>query len=93
MVKKIKVLTAIGNENLNDALKKEKEIEVLQNDIFYKEGVIEFLEKNYNDSAEENKLNEYQGIIDELVWFAVGYLRKSSFYNYIVSYKSKKYIY
>ena len=42
MVKKIKVLTAIGNENLNDALKKEKEIEVLQNDIFYKEGVIEF---------------------------------------------------
>ena len=48
MVKKIKVLTAIGNENLNDALKKEKEIEVLQNDIFYKEGVIEFLEKNNN---------------------------------------------
>jgi len=33
---------------LNDALKKEKEIEVLQNDIFYKEGVIEFLEKNNN---------------------------------------------
>ena len=48
MVKKIKVLTAIGNENLNDALKKEKEIEVLQNDIFYKEGVMEFLEKNNN---------------------------------------------
>ena len=48
MVKKIKVLTAIGNENLNNALKKEKEIEVLQNDIFYKEGVIEFLEKNNN---------------------------------------------
>ena len=55
--------------------------------------LIEFLEKNYNDSAEENKLNEYQGIIDELVWFAVGYLRKSSFYNYIVSYRGKKYMY
>ncbi len=48
MVKKIKVLTAIGNENLNNVLKKEKEIEVFQNDIFYKEGVIEFLEKNNN---------------------------------------------
>ena len=38
MVKKIKVLTAIGNENLNNILKNQNEFEILENDIFYKEG-------------------------------------------------------
>lgn len=47
MVKKIiKIITAIGNENLNNILKKEKDFEILENDIFYKEGILEFLEKN-----------------------------------------------
>ena len=46
MVKKIKVLTAIGNENLNNILKEQDEFEILENDIFYKEGILEFLEKN-----------------------------------------------
>ena len=48
MVKKIKVLTAIGNENLNNILKNQNEFEILENDIFYKEGILEFLEKNNN---------------------------------------------
>ena len=47
-MKKIKVLTAIGNENLNNILKKQNEFEILENDIFYKEGILEFLEKNNN---------------------------------------------
>ena len=42
------ILTAIGDEKLNNSLKKEKEFNILQNDIFYKEGVIEFLEENSN---------------------------------------------
>ena len=45
-MKKIKVLTAIGNENLNNILKEQDEFEILENDIFYKEGILEFLEKN-----------------------------------------------
>lgn len=45
-MKKIKVLTAIGNENLNNFLKKQSDFEILENDIFYKEGILEFLEKN-----------------------------------------------
>ena len=45
-MKKIKVLTAIGNENLNNVLKKQGDFEILENDIFYKEGILEFLEKN-----------------------------------------------
>ena len=42
----IKILTATGNKNLNNILKKEKEFEIVENDIFYKEGILEFLEKN-----------------------------------------------
>ena len=42
----VKILTAIGNENLNNVLKKENEFEILENDIFYREGILEFLEKN-----------------------------------------------
>lgn len=47
-MKKIKVLTAIGNENLNNILKNQNEFEILENDIFYKEGILEFLEKSNN---------------------------------------------
>ena len=35
-------------KNLNNILKEEKEFEILENDIFYKEGILEFLEKNNN---------------------------------------------
>ena len=43
-----KVITAIGNEKLNLQLKKEKNIEVISNDIQYKEGILETLEKYQN---------------------------------------------
>ena len=46
MVKILKIITAVGNENLNNALKKEKDFEILENDIFYQEGILEYLEKN-----------------------------------------------
>lgn len=42
----LKIITAIGNENLNKILQQEKEFEIMENDIFYKEGILEFLEKN-----------------------------------------------
>lgn len=40
-----KVITAIGNEMLNKKLKKQDDFEVIIEDIQYKEGIIEFLEK------------------------------------------------
>lgn len=46
--KKIKILTAIGNEKLNKILKEKNKFEVIENDIFYKEGILEFLEENKN---------------------------------------------
>lgn len=39
------VLTALGNENVNNKLKQYKEIKILTKDIQYKEGIIEILEK------------------------------------------------
>ena len=39
-----KVITAIGNEKINTELKKEKNIEIVTNDIQYKEGILEALE-------------------------------------------------
>ena len=42
----VKILTAMGNENLNNFLRKENDFEILENDIFYREGILEFLEKN-----------------------------------------------
>lgn len=39
-----KVITAIGNQNLNEKLQKESDIKIMCNDILYKEGVLEFLE-------------------------------------------------
>ena len=44
----IKIITALGNENLNLKLRKEKDIEILLTDIQYKEGIIEALEKEKN---------------------------------------------
>lgn len=43
-----KIITAIGNEILNKKLKKENDFEVIIEDIQYKEGVIEYLEKENN---------------------------------------------
>ena len=45
---KHKIITAIGNVYLNNKLKEEKNYEVLYEDIPYKEGVLEILEKNNN---------------------------------------------
>mgnify|MGYP004568352693 CR=1 FL=1 len=44
----IKIITAIGKPELNYTLKKINDFDVLDNDIFYKEGILEFLEKNKN---------------------------------------------
>lgn len=43
-----KIITAIGNENLNIFLKKQNNIEVIGSDIQYQEGIFEILEKNNN---------------------------------------------
>ena len=48
VIKIIKIITAIGNKNLNNILKQEKDFEILEDDIFYKEGILEILEKNKN---------------------------------------------
>ena len=43
-----KIITAIGNENINNELKKQIKLQVLLNDIQYKEGIVEVLE-DYED--------------------------------------------
>lgn len=43
-----KIITAIGNENLNKKLKEENNIEIIGADIQYKEGILELLEKEKN---------------------------------------------
>lgn len=45
----IKIITAIGNQNLNQKLKQEGSFEILSEDIPYKEGIIEILEKTPSD--------------------------------------------
>lgn len=42
----INIITAIGNSNLNNELKKYEEFNVLTNDILYSDGIIELLEIN-----------------------------------------------
>ena len=72
MVKIKNVITAIGNPMLNNELKNE-EINILCGDILYKEGIIEYLEKNIN--ADFIVLNdELPGSIDteELIHIASG---------------------
>ena len=44
--KLINIITAIGNSNLNNELKKYEEFNVLTNDILYSDGIIELLEIN-----------------------------------------------
>ena len=43
-----KIITAIGNEILNEKLKKQNNFEVIIEDIQYKEGILELLENNTN---------------------------------------------
>ena len=43
-----KIITAIGNPVLNNALKKEEGFELTKNDIQYQEGILECLEKEKN---------------------------------------------
>ena len=43
-----RVITAVGNPMLNNELKKENDIEVINSDIQYKEAIIEILQKNNN---------------------------------------------
>ena len=42
------IITAINNENIFKELKKEKNIKIVSNNIQYKEGILEILEKNKN---------------------------------------------
>lgn len=44
----MKIITAMNNPKLNEELKNEKNIEILYKDIFYKEGILEILEKEIN---------------------------------------------
>ena len=44
----IKIITALANPILNERLKQEKGIQVIGNDIFYQEGILEILEKEKN---------------------------------------------
>lgn len=43
-----RIITAIGNENLNQKLNAEKEFEIVTKDISYREGILEYLEKESN---------------------------------------------
>lgn len=56
----MKILTAIGNEELNERLKEEEEIEVIGKDIQYQEGILEMLEerKDIDCLAVSNNLPE-----------------------------------
>lgn len=42
----MKVITALGNKIINEQLKNVENIEILNSDIQYKEGILEYLEKN-----------------------------------------------
>ncbi len=43
-----KIITALGNEKIYNILKQENDIEIIVNDIQYKEGIIEVLEKYFD---------------------------------------------
>ena len=43
-----KIITAIGNQILNEKIKSEKNVEVIGNDIQYQDGIFEALEKDNN---------------------------------------------
>ena len=42
------ILTALANNKINEKLKAVKDINILNKDIQYKEGILEYLEKNKN---------------------------------------------
>ncbi|MBP3501930.1 MAG: hypothetical protein J6K42_00395, partial [Clostridia bacterium] len=44
----IKIVTALGNPNLNNELNKYREFEIIGKDIQYMDGIIEILELNAN---------------------------------------------
>lgn len=44
----MKIITAIENKKINEQLKKVNNIKILNSDIQYKEGILEYLEKNNN---------------------------------------------
>ena len=50
-----KILTAVDNPTLNIRLKEEKDIKIIGKDIPYKEGILEFLEKNKNTRRNRNR--------------------------------------
>ena len=64
----MKIITAMNNPELNEELKKEKNIEIICKDIFYKEGILEIL---------ENEINKYNlndcVVIEEDGYKIVGY--------------------
>ena len=43
-----KIITALGNEKIYNILKQENDIEIVVNDIQYKEGIVEVLEKYFD---------------------------------------------
>ena len=62
-----KVITAIGNKNLNQKLKQENSLEIVTEDIPYKEGIIEFLENKQIDFLILSELLPGQLNIKELI--------------------------
>ena len=44
----IKIVTALGNPQINELLRKEKELEIIAPDIQYQEGIFEILNENKN---------------------------------------------
>lgn len=68
----MKIITALGNPKTNEKLKKEKNFEVIGNDIQYKEGIIEILEKNLKiDLIIISEIlpgeNEFKEIIEKII--------------------------
>ncbi len=63
-----KIITAIGNEFINNELKKEKNLNVILNDIQYKEGIVESLEKeNEVDYIIINSVLQGETKIEDLI--------------------------
>lgn len=62
-----KVMTAIGNQNLNQKLKQEDTLEVVSEDIPYKEGIIEVLEKKQVDVLILSELLQGEIELKELI--------------------------
>ena len=54
----IEILTAIGDQNLNNALRFESEFEIPEKDISYREGVLESLEKEKRNQKRKKKQTE-----------------------------------